>query len=536
MAYTKRLIPIAQTGKYPAVLSDYLDGKLAGHQLYQHEPNINGLAQAMGARLQAAGKPRLGRDTLVNVLTEQYSSIELSGNERYNIALLRKPTTFCVTTGHQLNLFSGPLYVPFKLMSAINLCRQLKERYPTHDFVPIYWMATEDHDKDEVDHFNMFGKKYQWHTDQTGPVGRFAWPPAEEFWQSLPQDIPADAIDAYRNATTWADATRELFHHWFGHLGLICLDPDDLRLKQAFVPIALQDAIESATKPAHDAGSARFETSGHKPQVNARPINLFYMGEVDGRMVRERLVREGDQWLVLNTDLSFDEEALRSHITDHPDYWSPNVVLRPLYQEAILPNIAYLGGPAEVAYWLQTADLFTLYKLPMPVVLPRALGQINTKAVLSRLQKANLRFEDLLLSSSQLKALILARQAGSGQVTMHHEYQLINQAFVTMRSKANAADPTLSSFVDAQEATVLKTLENVEKRISKAMEKRHETLITQALNLRDKVFPNDGLQERSENILAYLINNPGLWDELTAQLDPLAFALHVFDEQDQPIA
>lgn len=529
--YQKRVIPLGVSGKYPAALVNYLEGRLAGHHLYPHSPDLTGLAQAMSERMVQGAAMKISRADLVAVIKAQYVGLDLSVSQQTNIALLEKPTTFTVTTGHQLNLMTGPLYVPLKLASVVNLCRTLKQRYPTHDFVPVYWMATEDHDKDEVDHFSLFGKQIKWETDQTGPVGRFKWDPHADWWTQLPQDTPAELIAAYKNADTWAKATRQLVQYLFAETGLLCLDPDDKVLKQGFKSIAVNDALEQLHTAPHQTISQRIEHLGYKTQVNARPINLFYIGpSPDGRVIRERLVQEDNQYKVLNSPVSFTREQLAESIDNNPDYWSPNVVLRPLYQEAILPNIAYLGGPAEVAYWLQMAELFSINQLPMPVVLPRGFAQIITKSVAGRITKAGLRFEDFMLDQQQLKSLVLSKQATTAQVDFAEEYKLTAEAFNRAKRKAEAADQTLVAFVEAQEAQVMKQLDAIEKRINKALERKHETAINQVLNLREKLLPGDGLQERSDNILNFLINSPELIQLLVNQLDPLNYGLHVFEE------
>lgn len=537
MAYTKKLLPLTQTGKYPTLLTDYLDGRLAALDVYAHSPDIEGLAQAMAARMQQP--PAISRDNLVQVLRQKYSHLTLTEQQEQNLNLLASPNTFTVTTGHQINLFTGPLYVPLKLLSTILLCKKLGERYPTHQFVPVYWMATEDHDRDEVDHFHLFGRKYQWPADDKGAVGRMPWPPSEAFIESLPKDLPQPLLESYLSAPTWADATRALVQHLLGHTGLLCLDPDHATLKEAFVPIALADALQHAHEPLHTTASQKLEAAGYKTQVNARPINLFYMQGAGATGIRERLVKtDAGQFTVLNTELTFTAQELEQHIRTQPTSWSANVVLRPLYQEAILPNIAYFGGPAEVAYWLQMLPLFQHHKLPMPVVLPRIMAQLNAKGTVGRLKKAGVRYEDLLLDANQLKQLVVARAQGGPATQLEAELKLINQAFALARQKAEQADATLSAFVDAQEATVLKTLDNVEKRIQKAWEKKHETQVTQVLNLREKLLPADGLQERQENLLTYLIgtcvNEAGqyqLLEELMQHLDPLGFQFHLLEEE-----
>jgi bacillithiol biosynthesis cysteine-adding enzyme BshC len=307
------------------------------------------------------------RKILVDALTNQYSRLNspLSSLVRNNINLLIEENTFTITTGHQLNIFTGPLYFIFKIVTAINLANELKAAYPEQNFVPVYWMATEDHDFAEINHTTVLGKKINWDLETTGPTGRIN---TESIFKTVKNylsvlglsensEILSDIIEnAYLKNQKLADATRYLVNSLFEDYGLVIIDADDPQLKKQFAPYIERDIIGRNSSKAINESSAALKQIGFNTQVNSRDINFFYM--VDG--FRERIVVENGKYNVLNSGISFNEDELRKEIEQHPFRFSPNVVMRPLYQEVILPNLAYIGGGAEVTYWLQLKKSFDL--------------------------------------------------------------------------------------------------------------------------------------------------------------------------------
>ena len=197
--------PLDQINGFGKLLKNYLAGDQALKPLYGNAPNITSF------QAQIDSKKSVNRTLLVEVLQDQYQG----SDDAPQIASLAQPNTFTVTTGHQLNLFTGPLYVIFKILSTINLARQLKKAYPAYHFVPVYWMASEDHDWDEINHIHLFGKKIQWDTDQKGPVGRFDITGLSSIWAELPIDIPVFK-ECYAGAKKLSAAVRSYMHTLFG--------------------------------------------------------------------------------------------------------------------------------------------------------------------------------------------------------------------------------------------------------------------------------------------------------------------------------
>src|SRR6185503_10399759 len=335
------------TGYFSHTLTDYLDDAEALRPFYSSRPDLNGFRELLKSKKVVAN-----RHILVDVLNEQYGPEyeNVADFERVsaNISSLGLPNTYTITTGHQLNIFGGPLYFIYKIVTAIKLSRQLKQSFPDKKFVPVYWMASEDHDFAEINYTNIGGKKVHWWYEASGATGRIN---PDTMRQALNQykgvlglehhggELAEIVEKAYAGFDKLADATRYLVNALFGEYGLVIIDADDHRLKQQFAHIIRQDIIEENSFKNISATNEQLEKLGVHVQVNPREINFFYLG--DG--LRERIVFERDQYKVLNTEIAFSKKELISEIKNYPERFSPNVVMRPLYQEYILPNIAYVG-------------------------------------------------------------------------------------------------------------------------------------------------------------------------------------------------
>lgn len=512
----------AATGAFSQTITDYL---CRGEQLrpfYNHFPTLD----AFEAQIKEKRFTETQRQTLYSALQEQYTSIsEINPQVQQNLELLLQPNTFTITTGHQLNIFTGPLYFVYKIVTAINTCRQLQEKYPDHNFVPVYWMATEDHDFAEINHFNLFGKKHTWETEQTGAVGRFSTQDMDRLLAELPEAYPVFE-EAYRNSKNLADAARAITHALFGKYGLVSIDGDHAELKKALTPIVEQELTEQLSNKLVEQTSQKLEQLGYKPQVYSREINLFYLADT----LRERLVQEGGKYNVLNTDLSFTLEEIRKEAQEHPERFSPNVILRPLYEELILPNLAYIGGGAEVAYWFQLKELFAKYDVAFPVLMLRNSALYISRSNASRMHKLNLQPQDLFQDFQELKKQ-LSGQIHEEEINLEAQRQAVAAAFAEVEKLAESIDPTLTKAVGAEAQKANNSLQMLEKKISKARDSKHEQTFKQLENLKDKLFPGGTLQERKDNLLTYKTNNPDFIPALVDAFDPLEFKFTILEEE-----
>ncbi len=511
-------LPLTQTGQFSPLFLDYIHQREGLKPFY----NVFPAPENFGDVIRQRGFTQAKRQTLHQVLKAQYASYD-SQPIASQIDSLLSEKTFTVTTGHQLNIFSGPLYVIYKLTTTINLARKLNETYPDCHFVPVYWMATEDHDFAEINHFHLFGKKYAWETDQTGAVGRMDPGGISEIVSQL-ADKPAIFDKAYATHKTLADATRYWVNELFGDQGLICLDADHPALKKQFAAAMQADVSDRITFTTVAETSASLEALGYKTQVNPRETNLFYLDNG----VRERLVNDHKRFRVLNTELAFSQEELAQLIENQPEKLSPNVLLRPVYQETVLPNLAYVGGPAEIAYWLQLKGQFDALQTPFPVLMPRNFALVVNAANRKRLDKTGMAAADLFLDETALKRKFMA-QSVAEPVSLDAEREGLDRIFDTILHKATTLDKSLEGFVGAEQQKVRTALATIEKRLKKAEEQKQETGIQQLLNLKGKLFPEGGLQERTDNFLNFYLNDPEFLDLIRTNFDPFAFDFQIIN-------
>ncbi|MDX5481410.1 MAG: bacillithiol biosynthesis cysteine-adding enzyme BshC [Hymenobacteraceae bacterium] len=512
----------AVTGAFSQTITDYLCRSEKLRPFYNHFPSV----EAFEAQLQEKSFSQGQRQTLHRALQEQYASLgDINPKVQQNLDLLLQPNTYTVTTGHQLNIFTGPLYFVYKIITAINTCRQLQERYPDYNFVPVYWMATEDHDFAEINHFNLFGKKYTWETAQTGAVGRFSTAGLEKVLEELPEQYPVFE-EAYRNSKNLADATRAITHALFGEYGLVSVDGDHRELKKALLPVVEQELTGQLSNKLVEEASAQLEELGYKPQVYSREINLFYLTDE----LRERLVQEGDRYNVLNTDISFSLEELKQEAQEHPERFSPNVILRPLYEELVLPNLAYIGGGAEVAYWFQLRKVFAAYEVAFPVLMLRNSALYINRGNASRMHKLGLQPEELFKDYQELKKY-LSSQLHEEEISLEEQRKAVAAVFTQVEQLAESVDPTLQKAVGAEAQKAFNSLQMLEKKISKARDNKHEQTFKQLENLKDKLFPNGSLQERQDNLLTYKTNNPDFIPALVDAFDPFDLKFTILEEE-----
>jgi len=515
-------ISYQNSGYFTPLMNDYLDQKPNLQSLYNRFPSLENFeAQIQEKKENFKHK---NREVLVSVLHQQYSKIAITDLTKQNIEALSNENTFTVTTGHQLNLFTGPLYFLYKIISTINLTKELKAKYPSQNFVPIYWMATEDHDFEEINYFNFKGRKFRWNKESSGPVGRLSTKGLSDFFevyaQELGSGINAEAIkkmfqDSYLKHSNLSEATRFLANELFGKQGLVILDADNQDLKRTFIPYIKEELIQQTShkKVLETAEKLKDYTI----QVNPREINLFYL-EDD---LRERIIIENGKYKINNTKLEFSESEILSLLENHPGKFSPNVIMRPLYQEVILPNLCYIGGGGEIAYWLELKSFFDAVKVTFPILLLRNSALLATEKQAAKADKLGLSWSDLF---SKQKDLVNTKTAQLSEFPINFtpQKEQLQKQFEALSAIAQQTDKSFIGAVKAQEAKQIKGLENLEKRLLKAQKRKYFEELERITNLQNELFPNQSLQERQANFSEfYLEYGNDFIEKLMVQLKPL---------------
>jgi bacillithiol synthase len=528
----KNSLSYRDTNYFTSLVNDYLEQKENVKQFYNLFPSLDNFGKQILLKKENydsnGGKEK--RDSLVKVLNDQYRDLEISEATARNLDLLKQETTFTVTTGHQLNLFTGPLYFLYKIVSAINLAAELKAKYPEYDFVPVYWMATEDHDFEEISFFHLHGKKFQWNPEKSkksgGPVGEMPTNGLEDVFELFSAEIGSTANaqqlkdwfrKAYLEHDNLADATRYLANELFKEQGLVILDAHEPELKRHYIPYIKAELFKPDYCDTVISKSEALEREGYKVQVNPREINLFYLNEG----IRERIIEKGGKFFVHNNEISWTREEMEGLIDSCPERFSPNVLLRPLYEEAILPNLCYIGGGGEIAYWFQLKQLFEGAGVIFPILLLRNSVLLQTEKQDQKRQKLDISLPELFLKSHELINRKV-RKISNIDIDFSPQKEHLAEQFRAMYELAEKTDRSFINAVKAQEVKQLKGLDHLEKRLLKAQKRKLEDEVSRIAALQLELFPGKGLQERHHNFSEfYLEYGNNLIPVLLQNLKPL---------------
>ncbi|MBC7694021.1 MAG: bacillithiol biosynthesis cysteine-adding enzyme BshC [Burkholderiales bacterium] len=502
MLFSKQTLVLEKTDLFSSLFQDYISESEKVKPFYSDHIHNKDFA----SYLENNPFQDLDRIQLVKSLQIQSALVDnTSDSSLANIILLKNLTTYTVTTGHQLCLFTGPLYFIYKIISTINLCKTLKENFPDKNFIPVYWMASEDHDFEEINHVNVFGKKIAWNSTQKGSVGELSTEGLQEVIVELKtilgdNENSNELIQLFEKAYTQhlnlADATRYLVNELFGEYGIVILDGNDLELKQLFKEEFKKDIFENS--PFKLVNKTIDDLKKHySAQVTPREINVFYKD----KGVRERIEKQGERFVVLNTDISFSKKELEDIIENSPQKLSPNVVLRPLYQQKILPNIAYVGGPGELAYWLEYKSMFDAFTISMPILMPRNFVMVLDKVNQNKLHKLNLNTEDIFKDGEELVKHLIKTQ--HNDINLEEAKKQLAKIYSEITETVLNIDKTLGGTAEAEKQKAINGLGSIEQKIIKALKQKSETDVNQIWSLKEKLFPKNNPQERTDNFSMY---------------------------------
>jgi bacillithiol biosynthesis cysteine-adding enzyme BshC len=508
MKYNATSIPYSATGVFSSLVNDYISGNGTARDYVPYTPNLEGIKKAIQQRKFSA----IQRQTLVSVLENQYHLLGTIKDEKNtaafekvqaNIGLLKNDNCFAVTTAHQPNLFTGPLYFFYKIIHVIKLAAELKAQFPENDFVPVYYMGSEDADLAEVGSYNIDGAKHQWKTKQTGAIGRMLVDDhllqllqnLEGYWTVKPDGKEALAIikSAYKKGNTINQSTLQMVHLFFGQYGLVVVQPDDAKLKSLFVEVMQK---ELTTQFSHIAIQPTLKSlsENYHVQSEGRAINLFYLKDA----TRNRIEKTGELFSVVDTNIQFTQAEIIQELQAHPDRFSPNVILRGAYQETIIPSVVFVGGGGELAYWMELKNVFEQAGVDYPVIILRnSFLFINDKQAK---QWASLEFniEALFNSTQALEIAFVKTQSVENLVLTEHIasltdlYKLIQQDVIKIDS--SLGDHALNLSVQAQKKLAL-----LEKKMIRAEKRKQHTSLARIHSIKSELFPDNNLQERVEN-------------------------------------
>ncbi len=503
MNTTAQFIPYSSTGFFSTIISDYISGNELLKSFYSHPVSIDGIKLAIEDRKKFASN----RKVLTEVLNKQYADQNISTQQQLNIHQLNNENCFTITTAHQPNIFTGHLYFIYKILHTIKLAEELQQQIPGNFFVPVYYMGSEDADLEELGEVTINGKKYIWETKQTGAVGRMK---IDRYFITIIDAIEGQlSVEPYGKEIisfikkiytlhkTIEQATFELVNELFAAYGLLILLPDNALLKKEFAPIITKELKEQFSHKAVSK-TMRFFPAAYKVQAAGRETNLFYLKDDS----RERIEKVNAEWSIVNSPVRFEEHSILEELKINPERFSPNVILRPVFQELVLPNIIFIGGAGELAYWMELKKVFEAVAVPFPVMVLRNSFMIVPQKATKKIKGLNMAVVDFFKPTDFLMEQVVKKHSAQ-QLNFSEEKNILSQLYKTIQEVAAAADASLLNHVDALHKGAAKKIAQLEKKIYKAEKKKFETQHRQVEKIKNLLFPGGNLQERVDNILPY---------------------------------
>ncbi|HKP32402.1 MAG TPA: bacillithiol biosynthesis cysteine-adding enzyme BshC [Chitinophagaceae bacterium] len=503
MDCTSTRLPYKHTNSFSKILTDYVDQSPALKPFYKHEVSIEGIKAAIAERKSFENQ----RELLVGELMRQYSAVKFGSQVARSIEKLRNASTFTITTAHQPNIFTGPLYFIYKIIHAIKLADHLSKELSEYEFVPVFYMGSEDADLAELNHISINGEKLVWDTKQSGAVGRMNTKGLETLIDRIEgelgvqphgKEIVSLLKKCYLESDNVQNATFKIINELFGEYGLIVLIADNPQLKSVMRPVFEKDILEKEPSRIVDSTISQLTQAGMKVQANPRSINLFYLKDD----LRERFTENGTGFHVHNTDLKFSKEDILTELEQNPQHFSPNVILRGLYQETILPNVAFIGGGGELSYWLELKDLFEFYNVPFPVLIVRNSFLIVDQKWNDKIERLCCEEKDLFKAEHELLTEFVKRQS-KNELTLDKERDELKKYYEDLRETTGKVDKSLLQHIAALEKKAMNKLEAFEKKLIRAEKRKYAEEQKIIQDMKAELFPNNGLQERAENFMSF---------------------------------
>ena len=440
------------------------------------------------------------REVLYQVISSQYSKTGLKIPE--NLKDIKNKGVFTITTGHQLCVFGGPQYFIHKIISVLKIVENLKLKFKDFDFIPLFWMASEDHDFQEISSINIFNKNLSVSKEDGMGVGKINpeifTPILESLKDLFKNDFRFKNLESIFSASlsqqNWANATRYWISKVFEKENLIVIDADDVKLKKLFLPIFKNELEDQFIYNSVENTNSKLRSLGYEPKINPRVLNLFFLEDEK----RHRIIFEDNVFKIGDMNLNLKE--ILNLLNNSPEKFSPNVLMRPLYQELLLPNLVYVGGPSELVYWSQLKKSFDQVDINFPILILR--DHFNWMSEKSYKQWKNLGFSDNDLAKKP-DTLIKNYVLSSNNETLDFkiENELLEKLSQNLLAKANGIETTLEPSVNGTIKGIMSDLDKVKNKFLKALKNKEELKKNQLNKISSQLHVNNKLTERVDSFI-----------------------------------
>ncbi|MBL7995865.1 bacillithiol biosynthesis cysteine-adding enzyme BshC, partial [bacterium] len=438
--------------------------------------------------------------------------------------LLKQSNSVAIVTGQQMGVFGGPLYTVYKALGTVKLCESFQQQFPDYNFVPLFWMELEDHDFEEIRSIQLFNidndiKSIVYNGADAGnksksPINSIRLNEdiarvMVEIKSTLnPTDFSAELFLKLESAYQNGKSISEAFGLWtcalLGRYGLVLMDPSDAGFKKMAAPVFKKE-LENAEK-IHAllmAQSSALKTSGYSPQVENEPTNLFLRDEGSSK---HPLNKNGlNKFKIRSEDAATHRDSLMKLIDTEPDRFIPNVILRPIVQDHLLPTFAYVGGPSEIAYFAQFKTIYEFFEIPEPLIIPRPFITILEKKIKKVTDKYGITVEEIFKKKNRIvdeAATGNSQPSASGQLdTLLLQ---IHSQFSTVEKNIVSVDPSLKGASETALDKIEKAITILKEKTGDAEKRKNELTHSQLTKAVRHILPQDHFQEREINALYYL--------------------------------
>jgi bacillithiol biosynthesis cysteine-adding enzyme BshC len=489
---------------------------------------------------------------LIDILKRQ--NVTFGGSEltASNIELLSNDNTFAVVTGQQVGLYTGNLYTILKTITAVKLAKELKEKFSDYNFVPVFWLESEDHDLEESNHVHIINRQNELvrigfdnpagsEEDPTKknfrPVGIIKFDSTinainEQLKNSLVDtDFKAALIEnintSYSVNSDYKNAFARYLNWIFMDYGPVFIDPGDAEVKKLLTPV-FEKELNTSPRLCETiiTTSAELEKS-YDLQVKPKVINLFFIHNENRLLIEPR---ENNRFALRNSKRRFEHDELMEILFQNPEYFSPNVVLRPICQDYLLPTVAYVGGPSEISYFAQLKPAYEHYDITMPAIFPRASVTVLENKIKKFLTTFDLDFTDVF----HHKKLISKVVNKLSEIKIEEEFSKaqdeFNRVFYDLKTVTGKIDRTLTNTVDNLKQKLYSSLEVFKSKLTNAQAAKSDTTTNQIDKVTNNIYPDHNLQERMINV-TYFLNkyNDAFIKKLIDEVDINNFSHHVIE-------
>jgi bacillithiol biosynthesis cysteine-adding enzyme BshC len=493
--------------------------------------------QQIPSRAGGNGKAAADRSVLVSVLADQNATFGASDATRRNIGLLSRETTFAVVTGQQVGIAGGPLYTVYKTVTALKLTAKLKDTHPELDFVPVFWLEGEDHDLEEMNSVGVLNQEHApvklsyWPKGKPTqknvvPVGEmqldeFIDPFVAELERALPntefkKPLLESLRECYAPGTTFNRAFASWMNRLFPSAGIVFISANDPRIKRQLAGIFRREIEQfPAVSQLIIQRSAELE-HGYHAQIKTRAMNLFLYHK-GGRYFIEP--REHD-FSLRGTRHFLTKDELLAIVENQPELLSPNVALRPICQDTILPTVAYVAGPSEVAYFAQLEPVYRHFGIAMPAIYPRISATVLEERVSRTLEKFELSINELFAPPGKVQQKVIDLISEVNIEEMFAESRTrMNDTMNELRFGLQYIDQTLLGALETTRGRNEANLGLLKDKAVEAQARRHETALRQLQRAASTIYPNENYQERELNAIQFMNKyGPGFVDRVSAAL------------------